>query len=639
MTLKIMKKGLIIILCFLLLLPFTMAKMEIIGTPSNSSIIELGAVSGGPCVGCNTTFNQSLSDLLYWRRDGTNAPPTSNWNMGDFGFTGLGDTYMNLGRVLYWGTGLQQIYGNGNYFISNLNETAKLDISSLGVLEIRTPNVPLPLITGDILIHSGNTEGSTSYGDINITSGNDVNIKTVGGKVILGATFPTEEKMIFFPSGNYVEITSTGILNLTGKNITANESEICTADNGVCPQGNMSFNESYTDTLYYPINNPNNYLNKTTNIVSNGGTGASAFNARGVIIGGITTVSPLQSIANSATAGVYLRGAGSTSNPIWSTMTLPNLCSTTNVPFCTATNTLGFGGTSTITFDNVGFQITARSPTLSLDDTNVGGVIWNITNNLNILTISSGSTEAFEINKLQTASLFVDKVCIGLSSCSLTPRGLDINGSLLVSYGGNATIGGLVGTGIRWVTVNASGGLRVQTSADNLTLNNLTTVGNVVVNGNFSAKRPYAMFSDNHTQSVASANTAYPINFSSTEDAYQITIASDRRNITVAQKGDYLIELSAIVTSNLPNKHVQIWIQKNAININRSNTKLELASSGVEQTLAVPFIIDLNTTDIFRVMWAVDDTGITMPYTTNTSYSPDTPSIIMTMTKISDETP
>jgi len=46
----------------------------------------------------------------------------------------------------------------------------------------------------------------------------------------------------------------------------------------------------------------------------------------------------------------------------------------------------------------------------------------------------------------------------------------------------------------------------------------------------------------------------------------------------------------------------------------------------------------MNMTDSFRVMWASDDAGTQMVYSTNTSYSPMSPSIIMTISKISEIT-
>lgn len=179
----------------------------------------------------------------------------------------------------------------------------------------------------------------------------------------------------------------------------------------------------------------------------------------------------------------------------------------------------------------------------------------------------------------------------------------------------------------------SKGGAIVST---NLTVNRFTNLTqNVNIQGNLTVKRPFLSASDNTTQPIVATGTAYPVNFSTIEDNFQITI-TNKQNITVQTSGVYLLEFSAIVTSSSANSHVEIWFQKDNVNIARSNTKLHLPNANAETVLAVPFIVDMNTSDYLRIMWAGDNTGITMSYTTNTSYSPESPSIILTMTKIGE---
>jgi hypothetical protein len=163
---------------------------------------------------------------------------------------------------------------------------------------------------------------------------------------------------------------------------------------------------------------------------------------------------------------------------------------------------------------------------------------------------------------------------------------------------------------------------------------------NLIIGGNLSVKIPYGMFSSTQTQTLAVTNTAYPVTFNWTEDSYLITKSSDNANFSFGVEGDYSIILSAIASSSSPTtKRVEIWVQKNGVNVPRSNTIYDFKSVSSNTIIAVPFIIDMNTTDKFRVMWAGSDTGITLNYITNTSYSPETPSIIMTISRNSDVTP
>jgi hypothetical protein len=166
--------------------------------------------------------------------------------------------------------------------------------------------------------------------------------------------------------------------------------------------------------------------------------------------------------------------------------------------------------------------------------------------------------------------------------------------------------------------------------------------GNLKIDGNFSAKRPYGMFSSTENQTIAAADTAYPVTFNWTEDTWQIALEG-MSNITFQDSGDYLVELSAIVVTDTNNKHIEIWVQiTNStgafVNVPRSNTKVEIENAGTETIIAVPFILDIDAGNKFRLMWASDDVGTQLAYTTNTSYSPETPSIIMTLSKISEIT-
>ncbi|MCK9371141.1 hypothetical protein M0R04_14610 [Candidatus Dojkabacteria bacterium] len=173
---------------------------------------------------------------------------------------------------------------------------------------------------------------------------------------------------------------------------------------------------------------------------------------------------------------------------------------------------------------------------------------------------------------------------------------------------------------------------------------NLNVSGNLVVDGNMSVRRPYGMYSSTQTQNIAAIGVAQPVTFNWTEDSYEIFKSNDSANFTFLQQGDYLIELSAIMQTTTPGDRVEIWVQKTNVsghmaNVRRSNTIYDFKSNNANTVIAVPFIIDMNTSDTMRIMVAGSSTNIKMQYYTNTTYSPETPSIIMTMTKLSEVTP
>jgi hypothetical protein len=171
--------------------------------------------------------------------------------------------------------------------------------------------------------------------------------------------------------------------------------------------------------------------------------------------------------------------------------------------------------------------------------------------------------------------------------------------------------------------------------------NDLNIVGNLIVKGNFSAKRPYGMFSSNTSQIVDVANTVKVMNFSHIEDNYLMTL-DGHENITILQSGDYKIDLSVVIVTDTNNKHFNIFPQINGINVPRSNTRVEIENAGTEQVIAVPFILDLDVGDNFRIMYTSDDAGSMTVWTAGSGSGanaiPETPSIIMTIAKISEIT-
>lgn len=66
----------------------------------NSEEVEGVIIGGVTPSGGNSSFNQNLTDKFYWKLDGTNAPPTANWNMGGYGFGSVSSINWS-GRFLY----------------------------------------------------------------------------------------------------------------------------------------------------------------------------------------------------------------------------------------------------------------------------------------------------------------------------------------------------------------------------------------------------------------------------------------------------------------------------------------------------------------------------------------------------------
>jgi hypothetical protein len=168
------------------------------------------------------------------------------------------------------------------------------------------------------------------------------------------------------------------------------------------------------------------------------------------------------------------------------------------------------------------------------------------------------------------------------------------------------------------------------------TTNNVT-VNNLNVTGNFYAFMPYGMFSDDTTQSATVINTPYPMNFSQIDDNYLVNRNANKQNFTVNISGDYYIEVNVMGISSAVSRHLHIWLQKNGVDVARSNSIYEFKNIGAETLITQSYIIDLTPSDTFRIMFGGAETGITLPYSTNTAWNPSTPSARLIVHKIGED--
>lgn len=83
----------ILIFSFVFLTASVSAELQIFGE-SVDGVIDLVPESSSSCGTCSsgnsTGVNESYGNTLWWRLDGTNAPPTADWDMGGFNITNGG---------------------------------------------------------------------------------------------------------------------------------------------------------------------------------------------------------------------------------------------------------------------------------------------------------------------------------------------------------------------------------------------------------------------------------------------------------------------------------------------------------------------------------------------------------------------
>jgi len=148
----------------------------------------------------------------------------------------------------------------------------------------------------------------------------------------------------------------------------------------------------------------------------------------------------------------------------------------------------------------------------------------------------------------------------------------------------------------------------------------------------------YAQFSDSTTQS-GSANTAYSMNFDTTEFALNVSVVSGSR-ITVDNTGIYNLQFSAQL-SNTANTTIDftIWLAYTGSNIANSATQVELTKSPGAlgtQVAAWNYATPIQANDWVELKWSCNAaTGLLLASgSTEGPTRPAIPSIIATLTQI-----
>jgi len=153
----------------------------------------------------------------------------------------------------------------------------------------------------------------------------------------------------------------------------------------------------------------------------------------------------------------------------------------------------------------------------------------------------------------------------------------------------------------------------------------------------YADSAPYGAFQDSTDQVAANTTTAYPMTFNSTDYSNGVSVVSNSR-LTVKSYGIYNIQFSVQLVNTDSSIHdMDIWFRKNGTNVPASNSRYSVPNShgGVDghTIAALNYYIELNANDYVEIMWATDDTAVSIQQlpTRTSPDTPSTPSVIATI--------
>jgi hypothetical protein len=147
----------------------------------------------------------------------------------------------------------------------------------------------------------------------------------------------------------------------------------------------------------------------------------------------------------------------------------------------------------------------------------------------------------------------------------------------------------------------------------------------------------HASYFDTTTQTnpVADAVNLFTYNSVVTQQAVIRGVPTSR--IFVAQTGIYNFQFSAQLDKTGGSASaVYIWPRINGVNLPDSATKIVIDGPNNEIVAAWNFVLVLEANDYFELAWQSSDTNVIIPYVAASGNIPAIPSIIMTVTWVSN---
>lgn len=161
------------------------------------------------------------------------------------------------------------------------------------------------------------------------------------------------------------------------------------------------------------------------------------------------------------------------------------------------------------------------------------------------------------------------------------------------------------------------------------------TAGVIFVRPTIEQQKNYGDFARTTSSTAAVANTAYAIEFDTSNVSNGISIGSPASRIVVDNSGLYQFDVTfQFTSSNASVKSAWVWWRKNGTDVVRSSLISSVNQNGANAAVSRSDFFSLANGDYIEVMWAVDDTAMSLNATAATAFAPASPSVVLTVTQV-----
>ena len=162
-----------------------------------------------------------------------------------------------------------------------------------------------------------------------------------------------------------------------------------------------------------------------------------------------------------------------------------------------------------------------------------------------------------------------------------------------------------------------------------------TTDGIVFVRPTIQQQLYYGEFTKTNSQTPAAANTAYALLFTNTEIANGVAIGTTTSEIEISHTGLYNIACSVQITStNSSQKSIWVWLRLNGTtNFPNSARVASITLNNGYVIITLNEVYSLAAGDFIEVMYAADDTNMSIATVAATAFAPAAPAVILAVTQ------
>lgn len=160
-----------------------------------------------------------------------------------------------------------------------------------------------------------------------------------------------------------------------------------------------------------------------------------------------------------------------------------------------------------------------------------------------------------------------------------------------------------------------------------------------LVSNAFNAPKPHGSFYDTTTQTNPVANAVNLMRFSNTYSELEtvFSVLRESNKIYVAETGVYNIQFSAQLDKTGGGADaVYIWIRVNGVNVPYSASKVIIDGPNAEVVAAWNWVLTLGANDYFEIAWQSPDLGVVLLAAPASGNIPEIPSVIVTVTWVSN---